>query len=152
MSVSCKVDKDTMVDIDRAVHILVGGSTGSGKSYLMKNMLCDMLLCDEYARFLVIDPKSVDYQFLTNNRDLQSIGRGDQTLDIKRSWRERGIQLMDRDSIDNLDVVRYLKTLVKDMYSRYNFMKRKGYVDWNEVGDGEYDDMWRWYQNNSSSR
>lgn len=60
-----RVDRDTYVDLRKCPHILVGGSTGSGKSYLMKSMLCDILSdsSGEY-RVVVIDPKSVDYMFL----------------------------------------------------------------------------------------
>ena len=60
-----RVDRYTYVDLRKCQHILVGGSTGSGKSYLMKSMLCDILSDSngEY-RVVVIDPKSVDYMFL----------------------------------------------------------------------------------------
>ena len=57
------VDKYTQIDLRKCPHILVGGSTGSGKSYLLKSMLCDILE-DESYRVIVVDPKSVDYQFL----------------------------------------------------------------------------------------
>lgn len=57
------VDKYTKIELKKCPHILVGGSTGSGKSYLLKSMLCDILEDSDY-RVLVIDPKSVDYQFL----------------------------------------------------------------------------------------
>lgn len=57
------IDKYTQIDLRKCPHILVGGSTGSGKSYLLKSMLCDILE-DESYRVIVVDPKSVDYQFL----------------------------------------------------------------------------------------
>lgn len=66
ISLTGRYDKsfNQTIFLDKCPHILVGGTTGSGKSYLMKSMLCDILECEEDVRILVIDPKSVDYQFL----------------------------------------------------------------------------------------
>lgn len=57
------------VKLELCPHILVGGCSGSGKTYLLKSMLCDVLESDEDCRVLVIDPKSVDYQFLRGKVD-----------------------------------------------------------------------------------
>ena len=58
------------INLEKCPHILIGGSTGSGKSYLMKCMLSDILRSGE-AKVIVLDPKSVDYQFLTNSRNIE---------------------------------------------------------------------------------
>ncbi len=57
------------VELELCPHILVGGCSGSGKTYLLKSMLCDVLESSEDCRVLVIDPKSVDYQFLRGKVD-----------------------------------------------------------------------------------
>lgn len=128
-----RVDKDTKIKIEKCPHVLIGGSTGSGKSYLMKNMLEDILISKE-AMVIVVDPKSVDYQFLENNRRLEwdKSKDGKESKLVKDLWLENGIVLMDRDDIDSFEVLGELKLLVKEMYRRYGIMKQLGYIDWGE--------------------
>lgn len=126
-----RVDKDTKIKIEKCPHVLIGGSTGSGKSYLMKNMLEDILISKE-AMVIVVDPKSVDYQFLENNRRLEWDKVGKESKLVKDLWLENGIVLMDRDDIDSFEVLGELKLLVKEMYRRYGIMKQLGYIDWGE--------------------
>ena len=132
-----RVDKDTIIKLEKCPHVLIGGSTGSGKSYLIKNMLEDILLSNE-AMVIVLDPKSVDYQFLENARPLEwetgkknSEGLTESDI-VKEAWLERGIVLMDRNSIDSFEALGELKLLVKEMYRRYSVMKQLGYIDWGE--------------------
>lgn len=131
-----RVDKDTKIKIEKCPHVLIGGSTGSGKSYLMKNMLEDILISKE-AMVIVVDPKSVDYQFLENNRRLEwdKSKDGKESKSVKDLWLENGIVLMDRDDIDSFEVLGELKLLVKEMYRRYGIMKQLGYIDWGEYMD-----------------
>lgn len=128
-----RVDKDTKIKIEKCPHVLIGGSTGSGKSYLMKNMLEDILISKE-AMVIVVDPKSVDYQFLENNRRLEwdKSKDGKESKLVKDLWLENGIVLMDRDDVDSFEVLGELKLLVKEMYRRYGIMKQLGYIDWGE--------------------
>lgn len=141
MSVECRVDKDTKIDIAKCPHILIGGSTGSGKSYLMKCMLSDILKSGD-AKVIVIDPKSVDYQFLVNDRKIEFGDNGD--TDVKDGWIANGLMLLDRDSIDSMDANKMLNELVKEMQRRYSYMKQWGCVDWQEVMDSE--EMWSQYR------
>lgn len=67
MSVTIKCDRNTAIDLVKCPHILIGGTTGSGKSYLMKHILCDVLRSNE-CKVIVIDPKCVDYQFVRGVR------------------------------------------------------------------------------------
>lgn len=126
-----RVDKDTKIKIEKCPHVLICGSTGSGKSYLMKNMLEDILISKE-AMVIVVDPKSVDYQFLENDRRLEWDKVGKESKLVKDLWLENGIVLMDRDDIDSFEVLGELKLLVKEMYRRYGIMKQLGYIDWGE--------------------
>lgn len=132
MSLKCRVDVDTEIDIEKCPHILIGGSTGSGKSYLIKSMVCDLLRSDE-AMVMVLDPKSVDYQFLENNKNLEWDANGKESEEIKDLWLERGLWLGDRDSIDSMEALSELKELVREMYKRYNIMRQLGYTDWSEI-------------------
>ena len=163
MSVLMKCDKYSEIDLCKCPHILIGGSTGSGKSYLMKSLLCDVLASEE-CRVLVVDPKCVDYRFLlrgtksyagrsglryefTNGKLLY--GGTDETLrwdgrwkvsnivqedyEVKSMWSRRGIDLLDRDDIESGYVGRFLGSVVEEMSSRYKYMREYGYVDWSEV-------------------
>lgn len=131
-SVPIYADWSHVIDLTKCPHILVGGSTGSGKSYLMKSMLCDVLESDE-CRVLVVDPKSVDYRFLLSGmRSWEGRRSRDDDERIKYLWSMRGMRLLVRDDIDSMEVSRVLKSLCDEMDTRYRFMMRKGYVDWKE--------------------
>lgn len=141
MSIECRVDRDTRIDIVKCPHILIGGSTGSGKSYLMKCMLSDILR-NGNAKVIVLDPKSVDYQFLINDREIDfgdvkdaRCTKGDRC--VKDRWIANGLMLMDRDSIDSMQANKVLNELVKEMQRRYSYMKQWGCIDWQEVIDRE---------------
>ena len=139
MGIEVRVDKDTKIDIAKCPHVLIGGSTGSGKSYLMKCMLSDILRSGN-AKVIVLDPKSVDYQFLVNDRDIEfGDGMSEEGTEryVKEEWIANGLMLMDRDSIDSMQANKMLNELVKEMQRRYSYMKQWGCVDWQEVMDRE---------------
>lgn len=54
-----------LLDISKAPHILVAGETGSGKSVMLHNIICSLLLKNNpsTARLLLIDPKMVEFKF-----------------------------------------------------------------------------------------
>lgn len=129
MSVSIKVDKNTAIDLVKCPHILVGGTTGSGKSYLMKCMLRNVLESSE-CRVIVVDPKCVDYQFLLTGKNFEpDLSYGDR---LTKLWCMRGINMYDAEGIDDTSILRMLVSLVQEMRSRYNYMKKMGYVQWAE--------------------
>lgn len=138
MSVSIKVDKNTAIDLVKCPHILVGGTTGSGKSYLMKCMLRNVLESSE-CRVIVVDPKCVDYQFLLTGKNYEPgyVGHTEAEGDLlgkrlTRLWCMRGISMYDAEGIDDTSILRMLVSLVQEMRSRYNYMKKMGYVQWAE--------------------
>lgn len=53
------------LDIAKAPHVLVAGTTGSGKSVMLHNIICSLLLKNNpnTARLLLIDPKMVEFKF-----------------------------------------------------------------------------------------
>ena len=172
MSVLMKCDKYTNIDLCKCPHILIGGSTGSGKSYLMKSLLCDVLASEE-CRVLVVDPKCVDYRFLLRGTKSYAgrsglryefsngkllYGSTDEKLkwdgrwkvsnivceddEVKNMWSRRGIDLLDREDIESGYVGRFLGSIVDEMSSRYKYMREYGYVDWSEVLDDVGDNVW----------
>lgn len=54
-----------LLDISKAPHVLVAGTTGSGKSVMLHNIICSLLLKNNPndARLLLIDPKMVEFKF-----------------------------------------------------------------------------------------
>lgn len=167
-----KCDKCTDIDLCKCPHILIGGSTGSGKSYLMKSLLCDVLASEE-CRVLVVDPKCVDYRFLLRgtksyagrsglryefsngkllyggtNEKLSWDGRWKvsnivcEDDEVKNMWSRRGIDLLDRDDIESGYVGRFLGSIVDEMSARYKYMREYGYVDWSEVLSESSEDVW----------
>ena len=115
--VNVSVDKFTNIQLEKCPHILIGGSTGSGKSYLIKHMLKDIFNSDD-CRVVIVDPKCVDYQY--------AIGEDKLIMKIDNDWPR---------------VLRLLGSLEKEMRERYKYLKSRNYVDWSSVmqeSDGEY--------------
>jgi S-DNA-T family DNA segregation ATPase FtsK/SpoIIIE len=54
-----------LLDIAKAPHVLVAGTTGSGKSVMLHNIICSLLLKNNpnTARLLLIDPKMVEFKY-----------------------------------------------------------------------------------------
>lgn len=125
-----RADKYTELELNKCPHILVGGCTGSGKSYLMKSMLCDMLMSKDDARIFVVDPKCVDYQFL-QGPDFYWDGLDDVgNWNVKRGWLRKGVSLLTRDQIESGFLERLLIWMVDRMNARYRDMMERGLVLW----------------------
>ena len=146
------------VELELCPHILVGGCSGSGKTYLLKSMLCDVLESSEDCRVLVIDPKSVDYQFLRGKVNfVRDVRVKDVSGDVSKSkygmlgsygddgslcgvvksvkfdtklWLEQGLSLLSRADIESGNVLRWLSNINLEMDRRYNVMMSDGSVSW----------------------
>lgn len=134
------------INLEECPHILVGGATGSGKSYLLKDMLCDVLECD--VSCVVVDPKSVDYQWLEGRGTCETLkervmrgeyGYGVGVEDIQKRiemlWSCHGWQLLVREDIESGKVLRVLYSLCEEMSNRYKYMCEYGYTKWSHVMD-----------------
>lgn len=107
--VNIKVDKFTEIQLEKCPHILIGGSTGSGKSYLMKHMLKDIFKSQD-CRVIIVDPKCVDYECMLDEDRL--------IMKLDNDWSR---------------VLRLLGSLEKEMRERYKYLKHRNYVDWSSV-------------------
>lgn len=115
--IEVSVDKYTKINLEKCPHILIGGSTGSGKSYLMKHMLKDILKSTD-CRVVIVDPKCVDYQYAIHE--------------------DRVVMKLDNDWPR---VLRLLGSLEKEMRERYKYLQNRNYIDWSSVlqeSNGEF--------------
>ncbi len=125
-----RADKNNWLELQKCPHVLIGGCTGSGKSYLMKNILCDILRDKEDARVFVVDPKCVDYQFLQGDKFYWD-GLDDKgNWEVKKGWLRKGVVLMTREMIENNFVEAMLNECVRIMNTRYRDMMDRGLVLW----------------------
>lgn len=91
-------------NFDEAVHILIAGSAGSGKSCLLNSLIMQSL-CFSNAQLILIDPKN-GAEFGLYEQDVH-----------------RRIEHVAKDA---QDAVKWLKTAVNIMEWRYSEMSRKG--------------------------
>lgn len=128
--VKFKVDKYHTLELQKCPHLLIGGCTGSGKSYLMKSVVSDILCGEPDVRLFIVDPKCVDYQFLEGSKfnwdGLDSRGN----REVKRCWLRRGLSLLTRDQIESGFVKRLLEWVIEQMNDRYKSMMERGLVLW----------------------
>lgn len=56
-------NKPVYLDLDKAIHVLIAGSTGSGKSCMMNSIISSLMMNNtkDTASFLLIDPKRVEF-------------------------------------------------------------------------------------------
>ena len=131
MGIEFRADRDNWLELDKCPHILVGGCTGSGKSYLMKSMLCDILMSNDDARIFVVDPKCVDYQFITNRKEFMWDGLSNRDNErVKDMWLCKGVSLLTRDTIESGFVERLFGWMVDKMNTRYRDMMDRGLTLW----------------------
>ena len=94
-------------DLTEAPHLLIGGTTGSGKSVLVRTLLrslFDLAKGQDKMEVAILDPKKVDYHVFENEEDL---------------WEERILDDYD-------DMLAFLKDCVAEMETRYELMKEHG--------------------------
>ncbi|PSJ80860.1 FtsK/SpoIIIE domain-containing protein [Neisseria iguanae] len=99
--------KARFTDLAAAPHILIGGTTGSGKSVFVRTLLRSLFdLCkgQDKLEVAILDPKKVDYLVFENEEDL---------------WEER---ILD----DYEEMYQFLIESVEESERRYALMKKHG--------------------------
>lgn len=64
--------KGTYLDLREAVHVLIAGTTGSGKSVMLHNIITSLLIRNtpNTAEFLLIDPKIIEFEYFYKDSPL----------------------------------------------------------------------------------
>lgn len=62
--------KDLITDLTKMPHILLAGSTGSGKSVMLHSFISSMILSKKNIRLVLIDPKTVEFTYYSNIKQL----------------------------------------------------------------------------------
>lgn len=98
-------------DLARLPHLLIGGQTGGGKSILLHNCLCSLMLMSD-CEMILVDPKAVELGY------------------YNKSGRVRMVS-------ETSDAVVLLTELCEEMDNRYHELQRSGCRDIDEYNQGQ---------------
>ena len=105
-----KGNKDYIVtSFDESAHILIAGTTGSGKSCLLNSLICQ-ILCFSTANLVLIDPKQ-GAEFGLYEQDIHN--------------------RIEKVCKDTDTALRWLNICVNEMEKRYKQMEKQGLKKWN---------------------
>lgn len=62
--------EDLIADIASMPHLLISGTTGSGKSVLLHSILSGLMLSGKPIKLVLIDPKKVEFSYYSNIKQL----------------------------------------------------------------------------------
>lgn len=97
----CRDGELLIIDLCEMPHLLIAGSTGSGKSVLLQSLINSLLVSNRDMQFALIDPKRVEFSYYNNLDNLYcSIAK-------------------DTDSSINL-----LNNLMKEMNNRFHVLEK----------------------------
>lgn len=122
-----------IVDIARMPHLLVAGSTGSGKSVSINSMICSILFkaTPDEVRFLMIDPKMLelsDYEGIPHL--LLPVVTNPKKAAIALKWlvdeMERRYTVLAEKAVRNIE--HYHQKMEKELKEKGKVYKRKGDV------------------------
>lgn len=112
------VGNPVTIDLAKLPHLLIAGSTGSGKSCLLNTIIYGILnkaKADE-VKLILIDPKMVEF---THYKGLPHF------VNTRYINREKGLKLIDvsQPITTDVDAVKVLGELVKEVEYRYSILK-----------------------------
>lgn len=91
-------------DLSKAPHILVAGTTGSGKTVMLQTIAASLLIKNPGMKMYIVDPKMVDYQIFGALPNVNLV-------------------------TETADAIRTLEKLCQEMDARYTLFAQHGYSD-----------------------
>ena len=73
--------KPVTVDLAKQPHLLIAGQTGSGKSILLHNITCSLLMSSD-CELILVDPKMVEFSYYKNLRRVRMVTETIYTIDL----------------------------------------------------------------------
>ena len=104
-----RLSKSYELDLDKAVHLMISGTTGSGKSVAVNRLICELVsnYGPEELGLVLIDPKQVEFTI----------------------WKD--IPHLVAPIVTNMDLAKaILNWAVTEMENRYTEMKERGIKQW----------------------
>lgn len=98
---------DLIVDLTEMPHLLIAGTTGSGKSVLLHSILSGIILSNKHIKFVLIDPKKVELSYYSEIKQLMYpvITDADGALNVLSDLvdeMENRFKQMSRESVNNI--------------------------------------------------
>ena len=113
--------KNLIADLSIMPHLLIAGTTGSGKSVLLHSIMAGLILSKKDIRFALIDPKKVEFSYYDNIKQLMYpvITDPDAALEVLNDLvdeMESRFAKMSRASVNNIDAYNKKKSRKKMPY------------------------------------
>ena len=101
--------KELIVDLAQMPHLLVAGSTGSGKSALLHSIICSLIKLDNGTRLALIDPKQVEFDIYKDVKQLlyPVVNSPDEALEVLEDLIEEmdnRFELLNEASANNIKI------------------------------------------------
>lgn len=97
---------DRTATLREMTHIVIGGTTGGGKSVLLHDLICSLIAYNEKSWFVMVDPKATEFSIYKNNSHL--------AVPIQT---------------DPIQIKNTFDWLVREMEGRYSAMARAGLTE-----------------------
>lgn len=63
-------NKNTLLELSKAPHLLIGGTTCSGKTNLLKNIITNLIAFNSNLKLLLINPQKQEFEIFENSQKL----------------------------------------------------------------------------------
>ena len=133
--------EELVIDLAAMPHLLVAGSTGSGKSVLLHSIICSLIKSNSLVKLALIDPKRVEFGIYHDIEQLlyPIINTGEEALDVLGDLIEEmnaRFALLDKVGANNIqeynkvrDPIFYIAVIL-DEFADLQRSFRKGFQDY----------------------
>lgn len=108
------------VDIAKTPHLLIAGTTGSGKSVFLNTLICSLLMKKSNVDLILIDPKKVEFKIYNDVSNLlipviTDIDKACNVLNLLLNEMEHRYKLFEQYNVKNIDEynkIKYMRKIV----------------------------------------